>query len=123
MAIDPWSAVSTETATDWLDTPVTDVPAEHFDIIYPFQHPLILLDSWVSHAIDWIVLHFRPLFQGIFVPIDFMLSRFEKILTTLPAIFIIIAFTLLAWQLSTKKMAVATFISLVFIGALVPGQK
>ena len=82
MTIDPWSAVSTETATDWLDTPVTDVPAEHFDIIHPFPHPIIPLDSWVSHAIDWIVLHFHPLFQGIHVLIDFMLSRFEKILTT-----------------------------------------
>lgn len=92
---DPWNTVTTESATDWLDTPA-DVAAQHFDILHPFQQPLIPLDSWVSHAIDWIVLHFRPLFQGIRLPIDFMLSRFEQILTTLPATLIIISFALLA---------------------------
>ncbi|QLK87042.1 glycine betaine/L-proline ABC transporter permease ProW [Arsenophonus endosymbiont of Aphis craccivora] len=115
---DPWNTITTETSTDWLDIPVTDVPIKHFDIMHPFQQPLIPLDSWVSHAIDWIVLHFRPLFQGIRLPIDFMLSRFEQILTTLPATFIIVCFALLAWQLSNKKVAVATCISLVFIGAI-----
>ncbi len=29
----------------------------------PFHKTLIPLDSWVTHAIDWIVLHFRPLFR------------------------------------------------------------
>jgi glycine betaine/proline transport system permease protein len=114
---EPWNTVTTESATDWLDNPV-DVATEHFDIMHPFQQPLIPLDSWVSQAIYWIVLHFRPLFQGIRLPIDFMLSRFEHILTTLPATFIIICFALLAWQLANKKIAVATFISLVFIGAI-----
>lgn len=80
--------------------------------MHPFQQPLIPLDSFVSHAIDWIVLHFCPSFQGIRLPIDFMLSRFEQILTTLPTTFIIVCFSLLAWQLSNKKVAVATFIFL-----------
>ncbi|MFS1537846.1 MAG: glycine betaine/L-proline ABC transporter permease ProW [Candidatus Phlomobacter fragariae] len=115
---DPWNSITTETSTDWLDSSINDIPTEHFDIMHPFQQPLIPLGSWVSHAIDWIVLHFRPLFQWIRLPIDFMLSSFEQTLTTLPATLIIISFALLAWQLANKKVAIATFISLVFIGAI-----
>ncbi len=48
---------------DWLHSAPAPQP-EQFNIMDPFHKTLIPLDSWVTHAIDWIVLHFRPLFQG-----------------------------------------------------------
>lgn len=122
---DPWGGSSaTETApdagsSDWLDaTPTDSIAPDQFNIMDPFQHTLIPLDSWVAHAIDWVVLNFRPVFQGIRAPIDFILSGFEQFLTSLPSPVAIIIFALLAWQLAGRAMGVATFISMIAIGAI-----
>ncbi|HBO22633.1 MULTISPECIES: glycine betaine/L-proline ABC transporter permease ProW [unclassified Providencia] len=122
---DPWGTASSTDAptdtgsSDWLDAAPTDsITPEHFNIMDPFQHTLIPLDSWVAHGIDWIVLHFRPLFQGIRIPIDFTLSGFEQFLTSMPSPVAIILFTLLTWQLAGRVMGVTTFVSMIAIGAI-----
>ena len=51
----------------------------------------------------WIVLHFRPLFQGIRVPIDYILSAFQQLLLGMPAPVAIIVFALIAWQISSPR--------------------
>lgn len=71
-----------------------------------------------THAIDWIVLHFRPLFQGIRVPIDYILSAFQQLLLGMPAPVAIIVFALIARQISSLGMGVATLVSLIAIGAI-----
>ncbi|WP_033576757.1 glycine betaine/L-proline ABC transporter permease ProW [Dickeya chrysanthemi] len=102
--------------SDWLNAPA---PApEHINLMDPFRHTLVPLDSWVTEAIDWLVLHFRPLFQGIRVPVDVILTGFQQLLTSLPAPVAILAFSLLAWQVSSFGMGVATLLSLVIIGAI-----
>ena len=58
---------------DWLHSAPAPQP-EPFHIMDPFHKTLIPLDSWVTDAIDWVVSHFRPVFQGIRVPVDFVLS-------------------------------------------------
>lgn len=122
---DPWGAgsgtenIDTSSAgNDWLDATPTDVAPDSFNLMDPFHNTLIPLDSWVTDAIDWIVLHFRPVFQGIRVPVDWVLSGFENFLTSMPAPIAIILFSLIAWQLSGKVMGVASFISLILIGAI-----
>ncbi|HCH49349.1 TPA: glycine betaine/L-proline ABC transporter permease ProW [Escherichia coli] len=121
---DPWGTGGTETVDtssaggDWLDAVPTDTTTDQFNILDPFQHTLIPLDSWVTEAIDWVVLHFRPLFQGIRVPVDLVLGGFENFLTSMPAPVAIILFSLIAWQLSGKVMGVTSFISLILIGAI-----
>ncbi|WP_239739422.1 glycine betaine/L-proline ABC transporter permease ProW [Proteus penneri] len=126
---DPWGAggggdIDTSSAgSDWLDAAPTDaaptdVAPDSFNLMDPFHNTLIPLDSWVTDAIDWIVLHFRPVFQGIRVPVDLVLSGFENFLTSMPAPIAIILFSLIAWQLSGKAMGVASFISLILIGAI-----
>lgn len=122
---DPWGTSSgtenidtSSAGSDWLDAAPTDVAPDSFNLIDPFHNTLIPLDSWVTDAIDWIVLHFRPVFQGIRVPVDLVLSGFENFLTSMPAPIAIILFSLIAWQLSGKAMGVASFISLILIGAI-----
>ncbi|MEI9749188.1 glycine betaine/L-proline ABC transporter permease ProW [Moellerella wisconsensis] len=122
---DPWGGstegadqVSAGGGTDWLDVPADSIPADSFNLMDPFQHTLIPLDSWVTHAIDWVVINFRPVFQGIRVPIDFILSGFEQMLLSLPSPIAIIIFALIAWQLSGRVMGVATFIAMIAIGAI-----
>ncbi|KER05100.1 glycine betaine/L-proline ABC transporter permease ProW [Photorhabdus temperata] len=120
-SIDPWgseASVDNSAGSDWLDAPAATVQPEHFNIMDPFQHPLIPLDSWVTHAIDWVVLNFRPAFQGMRVPIDFVLSNFEQFLTSMPAPVAILLFALIAWQLSGIGMGIASLVSLIIIGAI-----
>ncbi|AHK18141.1 glycine/betaine ABC transporter permease [Yersinia similis] len=133
-AADPWGASMAEGSnsagsatheaasqaaqnTDWLNSAPTPAP-EHFSLMDPFQNTWIPLDLWVTQGIDWVVLHFRPLFQGIRVPVDFILSGFQTLLLGMPAPVAILVFALIAWQFSTLSMGAATLISLIAIGAI-----
>jgi glycine betaine/proline transport system permease protein len=106
----PASAPTDGGGADWLNSAPAPQP-EHFNIMDPFHKTLIPLDSWVTHGIDWIVVHFRPLFQGIRVPVDYILSAFQQLLLGMPAPVAIVLFALIAWQISSVGMGVATLIS------------
>lgn len=103
-------------SADWLNS--APVEPEHFSLLDPFHKAWVPFDSWVTHAIDWLVLHFRPLFQGIRVPVDFILSGFQQFLLGMPAPVAILLFSLIAWQISSLGMGAATLLSLVAIGAI-----
>ncbi|MEQ1976450.1 glycine betaine/L-proline ABC transporter permease ProW [Xenorhabdus sp. SGI240] len=118
---DPWMDSSTAAPAsnhDWLNTSATHIPPEHFHFMSPFQHKLIPFDSWVTSIIDWVVVHFRPVFQVIRVPVDFVLTGFEQFLTTLPPPITILFFALLAWQIAGAGIGVIALISLIMIGAI-----
>ncbi len=104
-------------SADWLSGAPAAAP-EHFNLLDPFHKTWIPLDTWVTHGIDWVVEHFRPLFQGIRVPVDFILSGFQHLLLGMPAPVAILVFALLAWQMAGLGMGIATLISLVIIGAI-----
>ncbi|BAE75180.1 glycine betaine/L-proline ABC transporter permease component [Sodalis glossinidius str. 'morsitans'] len=126
---DPWAATNAALAgdataphaaqqsADWLNSGPADAPA-HFSLLDPFHQTLIPLDCWVTEGIDWVVLHFRPVFQGIRVPVDFILSGFQHLLLGLPAPVAMVIFALLAWQMSTLSMGAATLVSLIIIGSI-----
>lgn len=103
-------------ANDWLS--VAPEQHQHFNILDPFHSTLIPLDHWVTNGIDWLVGNFRPVFQGIRVPVDFVLSGFQSGLESLPAPIAILIFALLAWQMAGLGMGAATLVSLVLIGAI-----
>ncbi len=118
---DPWvenATTSSSSNSDWLNTSATHMPPDHFNLMSPFQHKLIPFDSWVTHLVDWTVVHFRPIFQMIRIPVDFTLSGFEQFLTTLPPPVTILFFALLAWQLAGAGIGVFTLILLIVIGAI-----
>ncbi|AOR57538.1 glycine betaine/L-proline ABC transporter permease ProW [Pectobacterium parmentieri] len=106
-----------QSGSDWLNSAAPSTP-EHFNLLDPFKDTLIPLDSWVTHGIDWVVLHFRPIFQGIRVPVDFILGGFQQFLLGMPAPIAILVFSLIAWQMSSLGMGVATLLSLIAIGAI-----
>lgn len=103
--------------SDWLSSAPAPEP-EHFNIMDPFHNTMIPLDRWVTEGIDWVVNHFRPVFQGIRVPVDYILSAFQNLLMGLPAPVAIVLFALIAWQIATPAMGIATLISLVLIGMI-----
>jgi glycine betaine/proline transport system permease protein len=107
---------------DWLANAPAPAP-EHFNIMDPFHKTLIPLDSWVTQGIDWVVTHFRPVFQGIRVPVDYILSAFQQLLLGMPAPVAIIVFSLIAWQISSAGMGVAALVSLILSAPLAPGRR
>lgn len=121
---DAWSGTPSPVAqdaaaqsADWLNS-APAAQSEHFSLMDPFHQTWIPFDSWVTHGIDWVVLHFRPLFQGIRVPVDFILTGFQQLLLGMPAPIAILLFALIAWQFSSLTMGVATLASLIVIGAI-----
>ena len=104
-------------AADWLNSAPAPAP-EHFNIMDPFHKTLIPLDSWVTEGIDWVVTHFRPVFQGIRIPVDYILNGFQQLMLGMPAPVAIILFSLIAWQFGSAGMGIATLISLIAIGAI-----
>lgn len=113
----PTTAPTDGGGADWLtSTPAPNV--EHFNILDPFHKTLIPLDSWVTEGIDWVVTHFRPVFEGVRVPVDYILNGFQQLLLGMPAPVAIIVFALIAWQISGVGMGVATLVSLIAIGAI-----
>ncbi|MEJ2124385.1 MAG: glycine betaine/L-proline ABC transporter permease ProW [Alphaproteobacteria bacterium] len=114
----PWGGSSPSDASpDWL-TP-DNVPVHHdFDIWHPFGDAVIPLQSWVETALEWLVVHFRPVFQAIRLPVDATLSTIELGLRITPAPIFIVIFALLAWQLSSVRLAIGSVMSLIFIGLI-----
>jgi len=113
----PTDAPASGGGADWLNSAPAPKP-EHFDILDPFHKTLIPLDSWVTHGIDWIVLHFRPVFQGIRMPVDYILGGFQQFLLGMPAPVAIVVFALIAWQIGGAGIGIASLISLILIGAI-----
>lgn len=122
-AANPWGAApapGTEgagTAGDWLgaDGGPVDIP---FDWTDPFAQAVIPLDVWVENSLDWLVANFRPVFQAVRWPIDATLTGVETGLQATPAYLVIAVLALFAWQMSGRRLAVGTVLSMIGIGLI-----
>ena len=103
---------------DWLGAPPAtpvDVP---FDWVHPFNDSVIPLDTWVDHGLNWTVDNFRPFFQAVRLPIDATLTGIEQALLAVPAFLMILLFGLIAWQVSGRRLAIGSVLSLIVIGLI-----
>lgn len=117
----PWGGgVQTpqEPTTNWLDTQQAPLPEDAFNWLDPFAQKLIPLDHWVDQGLEWLVDNFRPAFQAVRWPIDATLTGIESALLAVPSIVMIILFGLIAWQVSGRRLALATVGSLAFVGLI-----
>lgn len=106
------------TGTDWLNNAAPPAPDPGFDWLHPFRDTVIPLDHWANSALDWVVTNVRPFFQSIRLPIDATLSGVEHVLLAIPAFLMIALIALVAWQVSGRRLAIGTAISLVLIGLI-----
>ncbi|MCF7353013.1 glycine betaine/L-proline ABC transporter permease ProW [Vibrio sp. CK2-1] len=114
---DPWStASSAESTSSWLSNAPTQPIDQPIDWAHPFKDAVIPFDHWVESGLNWLVMHGRPVFQAIRVPIDFILTSFQTALVSTPSLIMIALLVLIAWQLAGKKMGFATLVSLAIIG-------
>ncbi|MHB1199207.1 MAG: glycine betaine/L-proline ABC transporter permease ProW [Polaromonas sp.] len=117
-ATDPTGGSAGDTAaaaSNWLDAPVAAMPVDSGWHIQQLWDGSLPVQSWINSGLDWIVLHFRPFFQTVRVPIDSTLSWVEALLQNVPSVAMIVLFGLLAWQFAGRMVAIGTAISLLIV--------
>jgi len=115
MSSNPWStAVEQNSTVDWGH--VTEKAAYHFDIAHPFKDLVLPLGQWVDSSLAWTVSNFRDFFQLTKVPVETILLGVQNFLLHINPFVIIAFFALLAWQVSSKKMAFLTLLSFLALG-------
>lgn len=117
--LDPWEATMQPVAAAnyaWLQGSAAQ--SAGFDWLHPFNDVLLPFGDWVEMLINWLVTHLRTFFQLFSTPIDYILTLFQTSLNALPPTVMIILLTLLVWQFTHFRLALASFLSLVVIGAI-----
>ncbi|WP_413206488.1 glycine betaine/L-proline ABC transporter permease ProW [Rhodospirillum sp. A1_3_36] len=124
-AANPWGgggggadAATSSGGSDFLSQ-VAPPPAHHaFNLWDPFKESVIPLDVWVEHGLEWVVDHFRFIFQAVRIPIDGVLTGIESALTWVAAPVMLILIGLIAWQIAGRKMAIGAVLSMTFVGLI-----
>jgi len=80
--------------------------------------PIIPMADWVSSFVDWLMLTFSAVFDGISFAIDMVLSGIESLLLWCPWWVVILAFGLLAWKVARWRIAIFVILGFYFIGTL-----
>ncbi len=79
---------------------------------------VIPLEDWIEFAVNWLVSNYREFFQTIKLPIEYLLNGINGFLQWIPAVVILVAVAIIAWKAAGWKVAVFSFLSLLFIGFL-----
>jgi len=116
-------------ANPWLPTPPADtswldaVPAATSAHDGGFQLSQLVdgslpLQAWINDGLGWVVAHCRPFFQAVRAPIDATLSGVSDVLLAVPAPAVIAIVGLLAWQFTSRALAIGTVLALLVVAGL-----
>ncbi len=89
----------------------------NFNPLYPFDTLQLPFTDWVKVAFDWIS-GGRSFFRAVRQPIDWVLENVEALLLAVPPGLMIVLIALLAWQIVSARLALGTFLSLLFVGMI-----
>lgn len=129
---DAWSTAATPvdpaSSSSWLDAPANASDAltsqaqaasdQGGFALHRLWDGSLPIETWINHGLDWVVLHFRPFFQSVRIPIDGTLSWVENMLTSIPALAMIALLGLVAWQFAGRLIAIGAVISLLIVAML-----
>ena len=106
--------------TSWLDAAKPAVAPEHASGVHLTQlfDGSLPLESWINQGLGWVVEHFRPLFQAVRAPIDATLNGASHVLLAAPSLAVIAIIGLLAWQFTSRTLAVGTVLALLVLSML-----
>lgn len=82
---------------------------------FPFRIPI---GRWAEVIVEWLLEHFEGIFDAIKAIVEFILVQIDAFFTWVPWPITIIVFTLIAWRVSGRKVAVMTVVCLFLLGAL-----
>jgi glycine betaine/proline transport system permease protein len=117
--INPWLPAP-PTDTSWLDAAgAAAAPAKdagfHLSQIVDGTLPL---EAWINQGLGWVVANFRPFFQAVRAPIDATLNGVSDVLLSAPALVVIAIIGLLAWQFTSRALAIGTVLALLVVSML-----
>ncbi|MHA6260075.1 ABC transporter permease [Sporosarcina sp. CAU 1771] len=80
--------------------------------------PRIPFASWIDNGVDWLTSTFGSLFDGIATLLATIVEGSVDLLAMVPSILLAIIFALLAWLISTRKIAIFSLVGFLFIDYL-----
>lgn len=113
-----WDTASSTNSSSANSLSAGELETPEFSWLNPFEQTWIPLDNWVDSAIGWVVSQFRPFFIAIKAPIDWTLTTIEAGLSGIPALIFIAIFSLIAWQMAGKRMALGTLVGMTILGLI-----
>lgn len=80
--------------------------------------PRLPFADWIDTGIDWLVSNFGTVFDGISDFLKGIVDGAVDLMALVPSIVLAILFALLAWFISTRRIAIFTLVGLLFIDYL-----
>ncbi|MFT4172001.1 MAG: glycine betaine/L-proline ABC transporter permease ProW, partial [Rhodocyclaceae bacterium] len=117
---DAWSGADVSVDADWLGAAPADPASVHDSGFHLSQlwDGSLPVENWINSGLDWAVLHFRPFFQSVRLPIDGLLSSVEGLLQSMPMVWMMVVVGLLAWQFVGRAAALGAVASLAVVAML-----
>ena len=105
--------------TSWLDAAAAVPPAHDTGSrLMQLVDGSLPLESWINGGLAWVVAHCRPFFQAVRAPINATLSGAGHLLLAAPSSVVIAIVGLLAWQFTSRTLAVGTVLALLAVSML-----
>lgn len=86
--------------------------------MFDFEDKIIPLDVWITDFINWLVEGYRWFFQALKWPVEVTLSSMANGMLALHPLIVIAVIGLIAWKVSSIRLALLSMAALVFIGLL-----
>lgn len=80
--------------------------------------PRIPLAEWIDQLLDWLIAHFGSIFDGITKVLEGTVDGIVNGLGFIPSILLAIIFGLIAWLVSTRKIAIFSLIGFLIVDYL-----
>lgn len=87
-------------------------------ILDPFASIQIPLADWANVSMRWLTSNFREVFQAMKVPVKILLDLLEDGLRGAPQTVVIVALSLVAWQLVNRATGLLTLIAMIAVGLI-----
>lgn len=91
---------------------------KNFDWLRPFDEALIPLGDYVIAMLSWVVVNFRPAFQAVRAPVDYILKSIELGLLWMPQLLMLLIVALIGWRIGRLRLAIGSLLALIAIGAI-----
>ena len=83
-----------------------------------FDNHTIPLRSWIAAAVNWLYTNYRPFFQTIKKPVEWLLNGINAGLHGVPPLLMLLIIFALAWWAASWRVGVFSLVALGFVGFL-----
>ena len=87
-------------------------------LLFNQSREFVPLGDWIAAVVAWVVNNFRWIFQGVRVPISFILNGIEDFFLWIPPIVLLVAIALIAWQAAGRGLALLSLLAMLSIGLI-----